>query len=111
MWGPDRIGFAAYGCTRSYLFLTWLPNYLVETMHMSILRESAGFAAAVPWAAPQVTDLQTVGGWLIDHPDREEALTKRAGFPDRARVRHAARPRRVQRYPYHQSPGLGGRHG
>jgi hypothetical protein len=47
-----------------YLFLTWLPNYLVETMHMSILK-SAGFTA-IPWACATVADL-VVGGWLIDH--------------------------------------------
>ena len=62
VWGLT-IGFAAYGYS-FYLFLTWLPNYLVETMHMSILR-SAGFAA-VPWICATVADL-IVGGWLIDH--------------------------------------------
>ena len=62
LWGLT-IGFAAYGYS-FYLFLTWLPNYLVETMHMSILK-SAGFAA-VPWACATVADL-VVGGWLIDH--------------------------------------------
>ena len=62
VWGLT-IGFAAYGYS-FYLFLTWLPNYLVETMHMSILK-SAGFAA-IPWACATVADL-VVGGWLIDH--------------------------------------------
>jgi sugar phosphate permease len=62
VWGLT-IGFAAYGYT-FYLFLTWLPGYLVESMHMSILK-SAGFAA-IPWAFATVTDL-FVGGWLIDH--------------------------------------------
>jgi sugar phosphate permease len=62
VWGLT-IGFAAYGYT-FYLFLTWLPGYLVETMHMSILK-SAGFAA-IPWAFATLTDL-FVGGWLIDH--------------------------------------------
>jgi MFS transporter, ACS family, D-galactonate transporter len=62
VWGLT-IGFAAYGYS-FYLFLTWLPNYLVETMHMSILK-SAGFAA-IPWACATVADL-IVGGWLIDH--------------------------------------------
>jgi len=61
VWGLT-IGFAAYGYS-FYLFLTWLPNYLVETMHMSILT-SAGFAA-IPWACATVSDL-VVGGWLID---------------------------------------------
>jgi MFS family permease len=62
VWGLT-IGFAAYGYS-FYLFLTWLPGYLVQTMHMSILK-SAGFAA-IPWAVATVTDL-VVGGWLIDH--------------------------------------------
>ncbi|MEZ0603485.1 MFS transporter [Paraburkholderia sp. IW21] len=62
VWGLT-IGFAAYGYS-FYLFLTWLPGYLVQTMHMSILK-SAGFAA-IPWAVATVTDL-AVGGWLIDH--------------------------------------------
>jgi sugar phosphate permease len=61
VWGLT-IGFAAYGYT-FYLFLTWLPGYLVESMHMSILK-SAGFAA-IPWAFATLTDL-FVGGWLID---------------------------------------------
>ncbi len=62
VWGLT-IGFAAYGYT-FYLFLTWLPGYLVATMHMSILK-SAGFAA-IPWMVATLTDL-LVGGWLIDH--------------------------------------------
>ena len=62
VWGLT-IGFAAYGYT-FYLFLTWLPGYLVSEMHMSIIK-SAGYAA-IPWAFATVSDL-VVGGWLIDH--------------------------------------------
>jgi len=62
VWGLS-LGFAAYGYC-FYLFLTWLPSYLVHTMHMSILK-SAGFAA-IPWLCATVSDL-AVGGWLIDH--------------------------------------------
>lgn len=62
VWGLT-IGFAAYGYS-FYLFLTWLPNYLVQSMHMSNL-ESAGFTA-IPWVCATITDL-IVGGWLIDH--------------------------------------------
>jgi sugar phosphate permease len=62
VWGLT-IGFAAYGYS-FYLFLTWLPNYLVQELHMSILK-SAGFSA-IPWAFATVADL-VVGGWLIDH--------------------------------------------
>jgi MFS family permease len=61
VWGLS-IGFAAYGYC-FYLFLTWLPSYLVQTMHMSILK-SATFAA-IPWMCATVSDL-LVGGWLID---------------------------------------------
>jgi sugar phosphate permease len=62
VWGLS-IGFAAYGYC-FYLFLTWLPGYLVQTMHMSILK-SASFAA-IPWLCATIADL-VVGGWLIDH--------------------------------------------
>jgi sugar phosphate permease len=61
VWGLT-IGFAAYGYS-FYLFLTWLPGYLVSEMHMSILK-SAGFAA-IPWIFATISDL-AVGGWLID---------------------------------------------
>jgi MFS transporter, ACS family, D-galactonate transporter len=61
IWGL-AIGFGAYGYS-FYLFLTWLPDYLVRSAGMSVLK-SAGYAAA-PWAVATVTDL-VVGGWLID---------------------------------------------
>ena len=61
VWGLS-LGFAAYGYS-FYLFLTWLPGYLVSTMHMDILR-SAGYAA-IPWAVATITDL-AIGGWLVD---------------------------------------------
>jgi MFS family permease len=61
VWGLV-IGFGAYGYSFN-LFLTWLPDYLVRTMHRSIL-SSAGFAA-IPWACASLADV-LVGGWLID---------------------------------------------
>jgi MFS transporter, ACS family, D-galactonate transporter len=61
VWGLT-IGFSAYGYS-FYLFLTWLPNYLVQSMHMSILK-SAGFTA-IPWICATIAGLG--GGWLIDH--------------------------------------------
>jgi ACS family D-galactonate transporter-like MFS transporter len=61
VWGL-AIGFGAYGYS-FYLFLTWLPAYLVSTSGMSILR-SASYTAT-PWAVATLTDL-AVGGWLID---------------------------------------------
>jgi MFS family permease len=62
VWGLT-IGFAAYGYS-FYLFLTWLPGYLVSEMHMSIIK-SAGYVA-IPWLFATISDL-VVGGWLIDH--------------------------------------------
>lgn len=61
VWGLT-IGFGAYGYS-FYMFLTWLPSYLVATTGMSILK-SATFAA-IPWAVASVTDI-SVGGWVID---------------------------------------------
>ena len=60
VWGLT-IGFSAYGYS-FYLFLTWLPDYLVRTMHMI---KSAEFTA-IPWGFATIADL-AVGGWLIDH--------------------------------------------
>jgi sugar phosphate permease len=62
VWGLT-IGYSAYDYA-FYLFLTWLPSYLVQTMHMSVLH-SAGYAM-IPWAWATFTDL-AIGGWLIDH--------------------------------------------
>lgn len=61
VWGLT-IGFAAYGYS-FYLFLTWLPGYLVASLHMSMIK-SAGYAA-IPWICATIADL-VVGGWLID---------------------------------------------
>jgi ACS family D-galactonate transporter-like MFS transporter len=61
VWGLT-IGFACYGYSFA-LFLTWLPSYLVETMHMSVLK-SAGYAA-IPWIFGTLADL-LIGGWLVD---------------------------------------------
>ena len=60
-WGV-ALGFASYGYV-FYLFLTWLPNYLVQEMHLSIIR-SAGYAA-IPWLCAMVVEV-IVGGWLVD---------------------------------------------
>jgi ACS family D-galactonate transporter-like MFS transporter len=61
IWGL-AIGFGAYGYS-FYLFLTWLPSYLVSTSGMSVLRSAT--YTMTPWAVATVTDL-VVGGWLID---------------------------------------------
>jgi MFS family permease len=76
VWGLV-IGFGAYGYSFN-LFLTWLPDYLVRTMHRSILT-SAGFAA-IPWAFASLADL-LVGGWLIDYligTGRDETRVRKA---------------------------------
>lgn len=62
VWGLT-IGFSAYGYS-FYLFLTWLPGYLVQTLHMSILK-SAGYAT-IPWIFASLSDL-LIGGFLVDH--------------------------------------------
>lgn len=62
VWGLT-LGFAAYGYS-FYMFLTWLPGYLAQTAHMSIIK-SAGYTA-IPWGCATVADL-IVGGWLVDH--------------------------------------------
>jgi MFS family permease len=62
IWGLT-VGFGAYGYS-FYLFLTWLPAYLVRSMHMTIL-QSAGYTT-IPWAVATVTDL-VAGGWLVDY--------------------------------------------
>ncbi len=62
VWGLT-IGFSAYGYS-FYLFLTWLPGYLEQTLHMSILK-SAGYAT-IPWIFASLSDL-LIGGFLVDH--------------------------------------------
>jgi MFS family permease len=62
VWGLT-IGFSAYGYS-FYLFLTWLPAYLVQTLHMSILK-SAGYAT-IPWIFASLSDL-LIGGFFVDY--------------------------------------------
>jgi MFS transporter, ACS family, D-galactonate transporter len=57
------VGYSAYGYS-FYLFLTWLPGYLVQSLHMSILK-SAGFAT-IPWMFASLADL-LIGGFFVDH--------------------------------------------
>lgn len=75
VWGLT-LGFAAYGYT-FYLFLTWLPGYLVQAMHMSILK-SAGYAT-IPWACATVSDI-VFGGLLVDRlvaAGRDETVVRK----------------------------------
>lgn len=55
------LGFFCFGYY-NYLLVTWLPDYLVEVRHLTILK--AGFLAAIPyitWAAAEIA-----GGWASD---------------------------------------------
>jgi|SRR5579872_352783 len=74
VWGLT-IGFAAYGYS-FYLFLTWLPSYLVKTGHMTILKSAA--YTTIPWLVATFTDL-AIGGWLVDY------LISRGGEETRVR--------------------------
>lgn len=62
VWGLT-IGFAAYGYS-FYLFLTWLPGYLENAMHMTVLQ--SGWYTIIPWIFATLTDL-IIGGWLVDY--------------------------------------------
>lgn len=76
VWGLT-IGYVAYDYA-FYLFLTWLPSYLVQTMHMSIMK-SAAFTV-IPWGFATLTDT-LIGGWLIDHligRGRDESRVRKA---------------------------------
>ena len=56
------IGYSAYGYS-FYLFLTWLPGYMVQTLHMTILK-SAAFTI-IPWMCASLADL-LIGGFAVD---------------------------------------------
>jgi ACS family D-galactonate transporter-like MFS transporter len=74
IWGM-ALGFAAYGYT-FYLFLIWLPSYIQEQLHVSILN-STGLVASI-WGVATITDI-AIGGWLVDY------LMKRGNDPTRVR--------------------------
>jgi nitrate/nitrite transporter NarK len=69
------IAFAAYDYA-FYLLLTWLPGYLVQTYHLSVIH--SGLYAIAPWVVAAIADL-IVGGWLVD------ALVQRGYDPNRVR--------------------------
>ncbi|HZT69670.1 MAG TPA: MFS transporter [Terriglobia bacterium] len=59
-----------------YLMLTWLPDYLYEARHLSIIK--AGFFSAMPYAVFGVC--QPLGGWIADrliHRGWNETLTRK----------------------------------
>ncbi len=45
-----------------YLYVTWLPDYLITVRHLTLVR--AGFYAALPYLVFGIC--QAVGGWLAD---------------------------------------------
>ena len=53
-----HIGYSYYW----YLLVTWLPDYLVESRHMSL--ERAGAAVALPFLVYAVSE--PLGGWIAD---------------------------------------------
>ncbi len=55
------IGFFCFGYY-NYLLVTWLPDYLVEVRHLTLLR--AGLLAAIPYVVWAVAEL--AGGWFAD---------------------------------------------
>lgn len=55
------LGFFCFGYY-NYLLVTWLPDYLVEVRHLTLLK--AGFLAAVPYIVWAVAEL--AGGWASD---------------------------------------------
>ena len=62
VWGLT-VGFSAYGYS-FYLFLTWLPGYLVQTLHMNIMNRPA--TRQFPGSSRALSDL-LIGGFLVDH--------------------------------------------
>ena len=90
VWGLT-IGFAAYGYS-FYLFLTWLPGYLVSEMHMSIIK-SAGYAA-IPWLSRR---LRSCRRRLAHRSPAGEGLRRHEDAQDGAGRRHDSRPRRIRR--------------
>jgi sugar phosphate permease len=74
VWGLT-LSFAAYGYS-FYLFLTWIPGYLQQALHMTVLK--SGFYTIVPWVVATITDI-VIGGWLVD------SLISRGYDPTRVR--------------------------
>lgn len=69
------IGFGAYNYV-FYMLLTWLPTYLSEALHISLMHSF--LYTSVPWIVATLTDL-FIGGWLVD------AVIRHGGSADRMR--------------------------
>ena len=59
------IGFFCFGYY-GYLLMTWLPDYLVEVRHLTILK--AGVFSAIPFIVWTIAE--PTGGWLADRLTR-----------------------------------------
>ncbi|VBB05066.1 Hypothetical protein LUCI_0272 [Lucifera butyrica] len=62
VWGLT-IGFMCYGYS-FYLFLTWLPNYMTQQLHVSMVK--GGWYTIIPWVVATITDI-LIGGWAVDY--------------------------------------------
>jgi ACS family D-galactonate transporter-like MFS transporter len=56
------LGWGAYNYT-FYLLLTWLPSYLLFSLHLDLLHSVS--YTSIPWLFATFTDL-VAGGWLVD---------------------------------------------
>jgi MFS family permease len=69
------LGFFCFGYNW-YLLVTWLPDYLMQVRHLSVLK--AGFSAAVPFLVFAVSE--PLGGWIADrliHRGWDETRTRK----------------------------------
>ncbi len=69
------LGFTAYNYAFN-LFLVWLPPYLQNQLHASVLK--SGTYLIIPWLVAAITDF-FIGGFLVD------ALIRRGNNPTRVR--------------------------
>jgi MFS transporter, ACS family, D-galactonate transporter len=61
IWGLT-LGYACYGYV-FWLFLTWLPTYMVQELHMSILK--SGLYTSIPYIGATITNIGI--SWFVDY--------------------------------------------
>jgi len=69
------LGFLCFGYNW-YLLVTWLPDYLMQVRHLSVMK--AGFSAAIPFLI--YAACEPLGGWLADrliHRGWDETRTRK----------------------------------
>ncbi len=74
VWGLT-LGFTCYNYAFN-LFLVWLPSYLQNQLHASVLK--SGLYLIIPWLVATITDI-CIGGILVDR------LTRSSNDPSRIR--------------------------